>query len=128
MTRPASASCFMWCDTVGWASPTGSMRSQMQASPSGWAAISDSSRSRVGSARALNRRASCPASSTLMTAPAIDVLLSARRVGASGYAYGVDMTDEMLALARANAQRAGLPNVEFVKGTIEDVPLPDGAV
>jgi arsenite methyltransferase len=58
----------------------------------------------------------------------IDVLLSARRVGETGYAYGVDMTDEMLALARANAARAGVTNVEFVKGTIEDVPLPDGAV
>jgi SAM-dependent methyltransferase len=58
----------------------------------------------------------------------IDVLLSARRVGETGFAYGVDMTDEMLALARANADKAGVPNVEFVKGTIEDVPLPDGAV
>src|SRR5262245_60768252 len=58
----------------------------------------------------------------------IDVLLSARRVGATGYAYGVDMTDEMLTLARANAAKAGVPNVEFVRGTIEDVPLPDGAV
>src|SRR5215471_6666597 len=58
----------------------------------------------------------------------IDVLLSARRVGSSGFAYGVDMTDEMLALARANAAKAGVSNVEFVKGTIEDVPLPDGAV
>jgi arsenite methyltransferase len=58
----------------------------------------------------------------------IDVLLSARRVGGSGYAYGVDMTDEMLALARANAEKAGVTNVEFVKGTIEDVPLPNGSV
>jgi SAM-dependent methyltransferase len=58
----------------------------------------------------------------------IDVLLSARRVGTTGFAYGVDMTDEMLALARANAAKAGVSNVEFVKGTIEDVPLPDGAV
>src|SRR5215468_7742594 len=58
----------------------------------------------------------------------IDVLLSARRVGETGFAYGVDMTDEMLALARANAAKAGVSNVEFVKGTIEDVPLPDGAV
>jgi arsenite methyltransferase len=58
----------------------------------------------------------------------IDVLLSARRVGETGFAYGVDMTDEMLALARANAEKAGATNVEFVKGTIEDVPLPDGAV
>jgi arsenite methyltransferase len=58
----------------------------------------------------------------------IDVLLSARRVGETGYAYGVDMTDEMLALARANVEKAGVSNVEFVKGTIEDVPLPDGAV
>ncbi len=58
----------------------------------------------------------------------IDVLLSARRVGASGFAYGVDMTDEMLALARANATKAGAQNVEFRRGTIEDIPLPDGAV
>ena len=58
----------------------------------------------------------------------IDVLLSARRVGETGIAYGVDMTDEMLALARANAAKAGATNVEFLKGTIEEVPLPDGAV
>jgi arsenite methyltransferase len=58
----------------------------------------------------------------------IDVLLSARRVGPSGLAYGVDMTDEMLELARVNATKAGADNVEFLKGTIEDVPLPDGAV
>ncbi|GMA86897.1 hypothetical protein GCM10025868_21470 [Angustibacter aerolatus] len=58
----------------------------------------------------------------------IDVLLSARRVGPTGFAYGVDMTDEMLDLARANAARAGATNVEFVRGTIEDVPLPDAAV
>ncbi len=58
----------------------------------------------------------------------IDVLLSARRVGPDGFAYGVDMTDEMLDLARTNAAKAGAENVEFLKGTIEDVPLPDGAV
>jgi arsenite methyltransferase len=58
----------------------------------------------------------------------IDVLLSARRVGETGFAYGVDMTEEMLALARATAAKAGVGNVEFRKGTIEDVPLPDGAV
>jgi SAM-dependent methyltransferase len=58
----------------------------------------------------------------------IDVLLSARRVGPTGKAYGVDMTDEMLALARANAAKAGATNVEFVKGTIENVPLPDASV
>ena len=58
----------------------------------------------------------------------IDVLLSARRVGPTGFAYGVDMTDEMLALARSNATKAGAANVEFLKGTIEDVPLPDAAV
>ncbi len=58
----------------------------------------------------------------------IDVLLSARRVGETGFAYGVDMTDEMLELARANATRAGVGNVEFLKGTIEEVPLPDGSV
>jgi len=58
----------------------------------------------------------------------IDVLLSARRVGPTGFAYGVDMTDEMLDLARANAARAGATNVEFLKGRIEAVPLPDSAV
>ena len=58
----------------------------------------------------------------------IDVLLSARRVGSTGFAYGVDMTDEMLTLARRNAAKAGATNVEFLKGTIEDLPLADGAV
>ncbi len=58
----------------------------------------------------------------------IDVLLSARRVGPSGFVYGVDMTDEMLTLARANAARAGAANVEFLKGEIEALPLPDQAV
>jgi SAM-dependent methyltransferase len=58
----------------------------------------------------------------------IDVLLSARRVGPSGFAYGVDMTDEMLTLARANAARAGAANVEFLKGEIENLPLPQAAV
>src|SRR5262245_1410697 len=55
----------------------------------------------------------------------IDVLLSARRVGTSGKAYGLDMTDEMLALANENKRRAGARNVEFLKGHIEDIPLPD---
>jgi SAM-dependent methyltransferase len=58
----------------------------------------------------------------------IDVLLSARRVGPDGFAYGVDMTDEMLGLARANAAKAKATNVEFLKGTIEDVPLAAGSV
>jgi SAM-dependent methyltransferase len=58
----------------------------------------------------------------------IDVLLSARRVGPTGKAYGVDMTDEMLQLARANAAKAGATNVEFFRGVIEDVPLPDASV
>jgi arsenite methyltransferase len=58
----------------------------------------------------------------------IDVLLSAQRVGPSGRAYGVDMTDEMLKLARENQRRAGVENVEFVQGTIEDVPLAAGSV
>ena len=58
----------------------------------------------------------------------IDVLLSARRVGPTGKAYGLDMTDEMLELARRNAAEAGATNVEFLKGHIEDVPLPDGTV
>ena len=58
----------------------------------------------------------------------IDVLLSARRVGPSGMAYGLDMTDEMLALARENKRRAGVENVEFLKGEIESIPLPDDSV
>src|SRR5439155_19765952 len=58
----------------------------------------------------------------------IDVLLSARRVGATGKAYGVDMTDEMLALARENQRTAGVTNVEFLKGEIERIPLPDASV
>jgi arsenite methyltransferase len=58
----------------------------------------------------------------------IDVLLSAKRVGPSGFAYGVDMTDEMLELARLNAAKGAATNVEFLKGTIEDVPLPDSSV
>jgi len=58
----------------------------------------------------------------------IDVLLSARRVGPSGFAYGVDMTDDMLTLARANAAKAGAGNVEFRKGEIEALPLPDASV
>ena len=57
-----------------------------------------------------------------------DVLISARRVGASGRAIGLDMTDEMLELARANAAQEGIENVEFVKGYIEDIPLPDASV
>ncbi len=58
----------------------------------------------------------------------IDVLLSAKRVGPSGKVYGLDMTDEMLALARANQQKSGLTNVEFLKGEIEHIPLPDNSV
>jgi SAM-dependent methyltransferase len=58
----------------------------------------------------------------------IDVLLSARRVGPSGKAYGLDMTDDMLALARENQRRAGATNVEFLKGEIERIPLPDNSV
>jgi arsenite methyltransferase len=58
----------------------------------------------------------------------IDVLLSARRVGPTGKAYGLDMTDEMLALARENQQKSGLTNVEFLKGEIEEIPLPDDSV
>jgi SAM-dependent methyltransferase len=58
----------------------------------------------------------------------IDVLLSARRVGPAGKAYGLDMTEEMLALARANQRKAGVQNVEFLKGEIEHIPLPDASV
>jgi SAM-dependent methyltransferase len=58
----------------------------------------------------------------------IDVLLSARRVGATGKVYGLDMTDEMLALARENQRQAGITNVEFLKGEIENIPLPENSV
>ena len=58
----------------------------------------------------------------------IDVLLSARRVGPAGKAYGLDMTDEMLALAEENKRKSGLTNVEFLKGEIESIPLPDNSV
>jgi arsenite methyltransferase len=58
----------------------------------------------------------------------IDVLLSARRVAPGGHAYGVDMTDEMLAVARANQERTGVANATFLKGTIEQLPLPDASV
>ena len=58
----------------------------------------------------------------------IDVLLSAKRVGGSGKAYGLDMTDEMLALANENKRKAGAENVEFLKGEIENIPLPDNSV
>jgi len=58
----------------------------------------------------------------------IDVLLSARRVGPTGKAYGLDMTDEMLALARENQRKAGATNVEFLRGEMENIPLPDGSV
>jgi len=58
----------------------------------------------------------------------IDVLLSARRAGPSGRAYGLDMTDDMLALARENQRKAGVKNVEFLKGEIENIPLPDSSV
>src|SRR5690348_5950525 len=58
----------------------------------------------------------------------IDVLLSAKRVGPTGRAYGLDMTDEMLALARENQRKAGVDNVEFLKGEIENIPLPDNSV
>ena len=58
----------------------------------------------------------------------IDVLLSAQRVGPTGKAYGLDMTDDMLALARENQRQAGVENVEFLKGEIESIPLPDNSV
>ena len=58
----------------------------------------------------------------------IDVLLSAKRVGPTGKAYGLDMTDEMLALANENKRKAGVENVEFLKGEIEHIPLPDNSV
>src|SRR5208283_5640413 len=58
----------------------------------------------------------------------IDVLLSAKRVGPQGKAYGLDMTEEMLALANENKRKAGIENVEFLKGEIEHIPLPDASV
>src|SRR5262249_13686805 len=58
----------------------------------------------------------------------IDVLLSAKRVGPTGKVFGLDMTDEMLALARQNQRKAGADNVEFLKGTIESIPLPDNSI
>ena len=58
----------------------------------------------------------------------VDVLLSARRVGPTGKAYGLDMTDEMLALAKENKRKSGMENVEFLKGEIENIPLPDNSV
>ncbi len=58
----------------------------------------------------------------------LDVLLAAKRVGTEGYVYGLDMTDEMLAVARRNAERAGASNVEFIKGDIENIPLPDASI
>jgi SAM-dependent methyltransferase len=58
----------------------------------------------------------------------IDVILSAKRIGPTGKAYGLDMTDEMLALARENQKKAGIENVEFLKGAIENIPLPDNTV
>ena len=58
----------------------------------------------------------------------IDVILSAKRVGPTGAAYGLDMTDEMLALASKNAADAGVTNVHFLKGVIEQIPLPAGSV
>ena len=58
----------------------------------------------------------------------VDVLLSAKRVGPTGKAYGLDMTDEMLSLANENKRKAGTDNVEFLKGEIEEIPLPDNSV
>jgi ubiquinone/menaquinone biosynthesis C-methylase UbiE len=58
----------------------------------------------------------------------LDALLAARRVGPEGYVYGLDMTDEMLAVARRNAEKAGASNVKFIKGDIESIPLPDSAI
>src|SRR2546423_13111196 len=57
----------------------------------------------------------------------IDVLLSAKRVGPAGFAYGLDMTEDMLALARENRRKAGVENVEFLKGEMEQIPLPDNS-
>ena len=73
----------------------------------------------------LSRASAC---STSAPAAASTCCCRPRRVGPTGFAYGLDMTDEMLALARSNAAKAGATNVEFVKGTIEDIPLPDASV
>ena len=69
-----------------------------------------------------------PAVVEAMAEAGIDVLLSARRVGPTGKAYGLDMTDEMLDLARKNVAAAGVTNIEFLKGLIEQIPLPDASV
>src|SRR5260370_40734544 len=78
--------------------------------------------------RTVSRGFNCEAVLDLGSGGGIDVLVSARRVGPAGKADGLDMTDEMLALARANQRKAGVTNVEFLKGEIENVPLPDGSV
>jgi arsenite methyltransferase len=81
-----------------------------------------------GNPTALAKLSPCETVLDLGSGGGIDVLLSAKRVGPSGKAYGLDMTDEMLALARENQRKAGIANVEFLKGEIENVPLPDDSV
>ena len=75
--------------------------------------------------RTVTARSAAPAVPSL---GGLDILLSARRVGPTGKAYGLDMTDEMLALARTNQRDAGVTNAEFLKGEMEEVPLPDDSV
>jgi SAM-dependent methyltransferase len=81
-----------------------------------------------GNPTALAKLKPCEIVLDLGSGGGIDVLLSAKRVGPTGKAYGVDMTDEMLALARENQKKAGVQNVEFLKGTIENIPLPENSV
>jgi len=81
-----------------------------------------------GNPTALAELKACETVLDLGSGGGIDVLLSAKRVGPGGKAYGLEMTDEMLALARANQRQAGVENVEFLKGEIENIPLPDNSV
>jgi len=81
-----------------------------------------------GNPTALAELKACETVLDLGSGGGIDVLLSAMRVGPGGKAYGLEMTDEMLALARANQRQAGVENVEFLKGEIENIPLPDNSV
>ncbi len=134
----------MWCEIVGCESPKAAVKSQMHAGSFAERSESTICR-RVGSARAFSTSASAAArdsgTSSLLadlhpgervldlgSGSGIDVLLSARRVSPGGHAYGVDMTDEMLAVARANQRRAGIENASFHKGTIEALPLDDASV
>ena len=90
--------------------------------------VREAVRERYAQAALTAAEQSGPGCCTTAEAGGEDVFISASRVGPTGRVYGVDMTDEMLQLARANQREAGVENVEFLKGTIEDVPLPDDSV